>query len=242
MTRQVRNNYRGSALLETTLFVPVLLFFLFVVIDGGLALTERAGLINALRTSLHSEGLHSKEAPFLEVAPGGELELNSSAPDTLAALATAAWDSALGVQGYEAGDPPPTLSITLSLVVLDIDAQSGALLDYNVAHSVTLPFGPQHPDLPQHNPNFPYLSREEFLAQKLSLHGGSASPYAVPAIPAYQPDGSPGEEQYLDRSVALYGEITALTRGVNPAFAKSVLGNFYSLQEQQLVLNRTIFR
>ena len=52
---------KGNAILEMVLFVPLALFFLFIAIDAGLSLTQRAGVQDAFRSGVNSLPLFAKE-------------------------------------------------------------------------------------------------------------------------------------------------------------------------------------
>lgn len=233
---------RGHAALETAMFLPLLVFFIFVVVDAGLAFSERSAFTNRLRSSLQSETLKTKAQSLLEVDPNFNLILSAQAGQQLQEFATDIFNSLIDIQGMIPGQSADSVSMTLSLVIANIDTVSGVLQSYSIPLSVNLPSGIQNPDLPQFNPHFNYITRETYLDAELAVGLGVApSRYAIRIGPSYDATNQ-AVLPYAPATALLFAEVTAVTRGVNPGYVKQVLGNFYAIQNQQLLVVRTQIR
>ncbi len=229
---------RGTAILEMVFFTPLMLLFLFLVIDGGLTLLEKAAITDALRAGIHTEALFSREASLLQVSENLSLEVSPDPESLLGQVASEVAENMASIQGYKAEEIPDSFRVTLAAVLLEIDPQTGKVKSHRTIGTISLPDHAGSFRLQEYNPEYPYRTMEDFVARELEERDDE---FGLASGPIYDPilGGTQGELRYLDRAVALYGEVTARPRGINARYVKSVLGNFYALQDQVLVPLRT---
>lgn len=229
---------RGTSMMEMLLFTPVALVFLFVAVDGGLALTERAAIKDALRAGLNAEG-RLADAP-LTIDFAGELNPESPHIEKLAEeIGTAISTNILEIKGGRAA-ATETYRVIVQPYLLNIDESSGELLDVTPIGSETVqPRGPSSFSIQAEVPDFNYISQGEYISLlKESGQGSAPSQFAIPTSLS----SSASAKRFLPSAIALYTEVTGLTQGINPLFVRSVLGNFYALEEQEFLSLRTQIR
>lgn len=243
----------GNAIVEMLLFTPIALFFLFVVIDAGMLALEKAAISDALRSGMNSELLFGQQGSVIQMGDDFSLQLASGfsleqatteVPQLLAEVSSQIVSEVARTQGYEETEVPSSFQVTLAALLLSIDPVSGQVLNSRVLYPIVkVPDGPSSFNLTQYNSDYPHRSMDEFIVEQLHLTADNQpSPYALPAGLAYNPSSLlPGEARYLENAVMLYGEVTAIPRGINNSYVKSALGSFYVLQDQYLIPLRSPF-
>ncbi len=232
------DNERGTSMMEMLLFTPVALVFLFVAIDGGLALTERAAIKDALRAGLNTES-RLADAP-LTIDSMGELTPESELIGRLAEeIGTAISANILEIKGGGAA-ATRTYRVIVQPYLLNIEESSGALLEVTpIGAESVQPLGPSSFSIQAEVPDFNYVSQGEYIASLKELSQSAApSQFAIPTSPSR----SASVKRFLPSAIAIYTEVTGLTRGINPLFVRSVLGNFYALEEQEFLSLRNQLR
>lgn len=223
-------------MLGILLFLPLALFFLFIVIDAGLALIEKAAISNALRAGFNGEAHISQgENPFQLTSTGIELdrttlttEIQNIAEDILSKMVAALHQPSERVLH--------NVKVTVVAIPLEVNSENGVIIGNLHQGQLRVVVGDTNFDLHQAAPDFAIISQEQFIEEQID-RGDEAhpSPFALPAGVRYQPENSNSAPLlYLSQGVALYGEVTALARGNNSRYVKQVLSHFYGLQEQQL--------
>lgn len=229
-------NSQGNSMVGMLLFLPLALFFLFVVIDAGLALIDKAAISNALRAGFNGEAYRSQsENPFQLTSTG--IELDRSKLTTV--IQNVAQDilSKIEVTLRRPGERVlQDIKVTVVAIPLEVNPENGVITGSLHQGQLRVVVGDTGFDLHQAVPDFAIISQEQFIEEQID-RGDDArpSPFALPAGIRYQPENSnSGTPMYLSQGVALYGEVTALARGNNSWYVKQVLNHFYALQEQQL--------
>ena len=238
MRRQLLQE-NGNGILEAVLFLPVGLFFLFVVVDGGIALVERAGINDAVRSGLAEEGLYNADASPLYLDSENHVQINQPALRQLlegiaeglerkVSSAKAGFHSAEGM----------TFGIEVSALSFAVDPGSGRILVRNhmeLVDSVQTPSS-GFAQVGALSPEFPFLRREDYVLQELeAIQPAGPSEFAQPLALSYRSD-APDEAKllYLESAILLYVEVRSVTQGINPSYLRSALGKFYTLQLQHL--------
>lgn len=242
---------RGNGALDVLLFMPLGLFLLFVVTDGGLSLVEKAGIADALRSGLNAEVVHAKEERAIQLDEHYALRVDQEALERLAS--DTADEIAKRVKKTKkklTRSDGPRFGIEVSAIVFDVNPDYGTIEQgdrYRIMAQACIP----ERGIEEESANisgYPYLSRDDFIRRELrrdALAVGQRIPsrYAVPLGLAYRAeDPSRSQLKYLEQSVVLYAEVRAVTEGINQGYTRKVLGNFYAVQEQELHMLRTQVR
>jgi hypothetical protein len=141
-----------------------------------------------------------------------------------------------------------TFRVSASAILLNIDQQTGKLLSAQVDNpieSCSVPSGNTAFDIETEVPGFKALSRKQYLEQVLlhdELSAGSLGPsrYALP-VSFSGLDSESNGKQFLPNAILLHAEVSALTRGLHPGIVKQVLGSFYAVQDQDVLVLRNQF-
>lgn len=224
----------GDAILDLVVFMPLFLFFLFVVVDGGLAWRSQAATRDAIRAGLNASGLRTKKLGPLNFTLDNGLQYDHEKAEELSedvAAQLAGWIAPLVQQNTKYGTP---FKVSVAPLVLSIDQQSGRIdSSYwgSEKHSGNILF-----DITQEIPDFKLRSKEDFVQAKLV----SDQPPSQYALPTSQGLGVAGVGMgYMEKTVLLYVEVTALPWGTNSEFVKKVLGGYFGLQDQELIILRS---
>jgi hypothetical protein len=203
---------RGSTFLDLALFTPLALLFIALLVDGGLLVTDRAAVQDALRASLF-EYATRPDAPLLTrpTSGGGEIrvELGEQVLTNVQAALTQRLEHAFSLSTVDA---PASFRTTVALVAVSFNPATGALLS------------PPEVVLQKHSQNASLL---ETLAP--NLHPRTLPEYlAREFVPA---GGLPlGAKRFY-----LVGEVRALSRGVFHPVTHSLLGSLPALQQFEAV-------
>lgn len=233
---------RGSAIMEMVLFTPLALFFLFAVIDGGLALLQRAAVTDALRAGLNTELLYNQDGSVLRF---DEQSLSpvvneNQALRLLTALASEIAESVKTVQNYGEGETPTTFKVTVAGVVVDIDPRTGALGSTNRVVIGPVYAGDANFDLRTEIPQYDSVSSEDYIENELITERGKLpSSLAIPIGVDYGAAEESVTVRYLDKAVLLYAGVEGTSKTPFNAPTKSLLGTLYGIHEQHLMLLRT---
>ncbi|MBL7662358.1 pilus assembly protein, partial [bacterium] len=225
-------NQRGSSMLEMVLFTPLALMFLFLVIDGGLYLSSGAAVTDALRAGFNHVAIISKEHRVVDIDHGLEVRYHQDRAESFLEELSSKIDDQMkksfGTTPYK---------IKLAFVWLDLDQATGKVRNYEIRDTLTIPHSVEHPELPGNGNSYPYVSIEQYLANTFNATHPEPSPYALPLSLAYD-GGVPnsGALQYLNHALVIYGEIDAITLQRAHFFAKSIMGRFYGVERQELIL------
>lgn len=203
---------RGSTFLDLALFTPLALLFTALLVDGGLLLTDRAAVQDALRASLF-EYATRPDAPLLirPTASGGEIRVDSGEQiltDVQAAL-THRLELAFSLSLV---DSPASFRTTLAIVSVPFDPATGARL--SPPEVVLQRDSPNAPLLEKLAPNLHPRALPEYLAQEFAPTAG---------LPF-------GAKRFY-----LVGEVQALSRGVFHPVTHSLLGSLPALQQFEAV-------
>ncbi len=224
-------SHKGNAALDVVLFLPLALFFLFVVTDGGLTLIEQAQLRDSIRAGLHAE--YASEIPLTLTA---DLDQSGSAVNRTAAVALA---QHLADELNSRINPDPQSSsrrgVEVSIFAIEVDQQSGKL-KLNTLERVATEFQPGNGFPPSSIiTDYPYVSSENYLEQNLGQARDQGASFSQPLGPVYLSSGELDlTKRFAGRTLLVYVDVRAVVSGVNAAFAESALGRFYGFQLQHL--------
>jgi len=210
------------------LFTPLALLFLFLAIDGGLALRERAAIVDALRGGLNSALAVAKERNPIWVSPSLDVEYDQAGLEAmLDEVAKHTNRMLLRAKGTtESG----RYRLRLELYRIPIDMGTGAISGAPVELiPVVVPPGPYDGDLP-------YFEKPagEFVAEhveRAELPDGSSA-YAIPTVNT-EVDGA--QNRYLASTLVLYGEVVAITNGLHNQLIKDLYDVVYHARDRQVV-------
>lgn len=229
--RNRQKDAHGNAALDVVLFLPLALFFLFVVTDGGLTLVQQAELRDSVRAGLHAE--YASASPFLLTRDGSDLlsEVDTTAARNLAEHLADELYSRIA----PSSETSPRRGVEVSIFLLEIDPKTGALLQASPKRVATS-YQPGN-SFPQSAivSSYPYKSREDYLKEELIDPDKEASIYAQNLGPVYQLNGEVNSDlRYASKAAVVYVEVRAVVQGINAEFSKSALGRFYGFQLQHL--------
>lgn len=243
----------GNAFLEMLLFLPLGVLLLFVAVDAGFVYSEKAAIVNAIRSGVHSQVRLSAEHGLLVLNREFVLEQDERAAEQLLQQVLEHIRENVACSRRTANDEQDErFRIRAATVYLDIDPDTGQLSPSwrrNLGQALSAERGAF--SINSVVPSYPYVSMEDFLTEKISNAedaaaysdssgsvGRNPSPFAVPAGHEYRADIPSAKRKYLSKTALLYVEVTALTRGLAPMLTRSLLGRFYALEEQQMHLLR----
>lgn len=205
----------GNAMLELVLFTPLALFFLFISIDCGLSLIQRAGIQDAFRSGIGSLPLFAKQ--------------DGATAITADRVADEIFNNLNNIYSMYSGSQN-NYYVNTSLYEVNIDPQSGSFESYNIISNKELG------SFSEGNTLRSFATKSGFISTKLVATSG-LSKYADPAA-LIQFNNRDSQQVYKNKSYLLYAEIKAIPVGINTNFLSSTLGGVYSLQVQQLELIR----
>lgn len=212
---------RGTSPLEMLLCVPIALLFLFVVIDGGLALIERSSLRDGLRAGLNFEAA---------VVAG---------QDAAGTIAEEILSNALRAAGVS--DEDRRVAVEVRVLELAFDPLTGRLLSTGAVRETAREVRPAGGDALERASaaGYDYVTAEAFIEATLRHDADGPHPFAVPLGLRYRADRSESAAvHYQTPLTVLYAELRALPAGTNQRYTRSVLGRFYALQEQTVRIMR----
>ena len=227
---------RGNTLVEMLLFTPLALFFLFVVIDGGLTLRERSVITDAIRSGLNS---HSVQSGFSSLTFGARSDDSGALQDSDILLAGVVREISKNIansRGLFAAAPFSNFKVTGALITLDFDPQSGKL----IAHQVSKPYLSSPPgstfDIQQTVPGYPHISIDSFVENLLMRdYSRERSSYAIPLSRIADLNRPSQRALFMNRALALCIEVSALPVTMSPMMTKTILGQFYAVEEHQML-------
>ena len=206
---------RGNAILELVLFVPLALFFLFVAIDAGLSLIQRAGVQDAFRSGINSLPVYARQHG-----------LTAAMVDSVAEEIS----SNLANQFSLYPDSSNNFYVNVSMYEVEIDTNTGALNSFSIVANKEIG------GLSQSNTIKSFADKNDFISQRL-VTTSTLSKYAEPAA-FVNFSNSNSRQVYQENSHVLYAEVRAIPVGVNSSYLTSALGGLYSIQVQELELIR----
>jgi hypothetical protein len=235
----------GNGLLDVILFMPIGLFFLFAVTDGGLHLVERAAIQDAIRAGLHTEYDTEREFSVVRYSESNEIELDRDEARALAQHFVEEIRNNFSFVTYRAHDEAaPTRSVGVSVFAVDVDPRVGRL--YGNAVELLAEEYSTADGFPASSmvSGYPYISRSDYVAAQLAAEADSeASQFAQPGGNVFFDDGQLNvSHRYLSKAILVYVEVRAVTSGTNQAFVKNALGSLYAVQYQQLQSVRSTLR
>lgn len=230
---------RGNGALEMILFLPLALFFLFVVTDAGLTYIEQGAVRDAVRSGLHHEN-RINAAIYRPYASGAETINHAELRRLCEELAEEVFNSLGRAKAPLGNSAEADYAVEVSAISLAVDGDRGVLEDtnYKILHTALLPeSGFSSAGTAD---GYPYISREDFLVENLTEDQGQAlSRFALPLGPRYAVH-EPASARFLPEAIALYIEVRTLPSGINRPYIKSLLGRNYALQHQQLISPRSL--
>ncbi len=212
--KQVAKLEKGNAILEMLLFVPLALFFLFIAIDAGLSLTQRAGIQDAFRSGVNALPLFAKEH-------GVSVETTTKVAEEIFNNLNNQFSLYPNSNNYY---------VNTTLYEAEIDTSTGAFIGYNVVSNIELG------GISESNTLKSFADKNDFISERL-VSTSSLSKYAEPAA-FINYSNSNAQQVYRENSYVLYAEVRAIPVGVNSSYLTSVLGGLYSIQVQELELVR----
>lgn len=228
----------GSPSMEMVLCTPLALLFLFVAIDGGLAFIEKAALSDALRSGLNTEGICDSYKGQLTPDGTGQFVVGADLTQFVQCVSGEIRKNIIQTRPSGSGAAMSDFKVTLQPVILDMDPQNGHFLRYRfIAPEVQVGSF----DIHTASPSYPLKSKDTFVGELLSEEADApVSRYASPVGVSYSAT-DPGSSalRFMPQSLLLYGEITALTRGINHSYVSRILGRLYALQKQDFRLLRS---
>lgn len=240
---------QGNGVLEMLLCTPLALLFLFVAVDGGISQLEKEALVDSLHTGVIDGSRFLQNQSLFSIDDSNGLALNREAVQTMVSGIARALDNKVvaAKRGYISnGVTVSKYKIVVSAILMPVNPESGEIsgnfLNGEVITTAVEPSRGANFNLPEEVPTFPYVTEADFVNHELSANSNSLpSPFAIPLGVSYRADNPEAIKlTYSDQTIIIYAEITSLPTGLNPAFAKSVLGRFYGLQLQELLSVRTL--
>lgn len=230
-------NQLGNAALETVLFLPIALFFLFVAIDVGLCLIQRASIKDDFRSTLNSVASYAK--PLLQKG-GADLsrqELEMLAESISNELNTSLARTYRLVRGAQ--DDKSSYATRVSIYSIEISSESGNLEAGTLDEVYQLeepPGGLQQ--LAELVSAAAFIEEGEYVNAVLDSDTGlTTSRFAQAVGFLHAPEGR-SADQFRERSLLLYLEVRAIPQGINLDYVDNILGRFLSIQQQNLELIR----
>ncbi len=220
---------KGNAAIDIVLFMPLALFFLFAVTDGGLTLVEQARMRDSIRAGLQTE--YDSEQGFALRSRSNAFEKSLSARDAQDLAEHLA--SSLQAQVQRAQSESPTEAVEVSIFSLRVNPETGNLLPSS-AERIATAFG-SGSGFPQSAliEGYPYRSRADYIREKLNAEAPSV--YAEPLGTVFLSTGEvDSSKRFVEQVFLVYVDARAVVTGINPSFAESALGRFYGFQLQQL--------
>jgi hypothetical protein len=225
----------GNSLLEMLLFTPLALFFLFAVIDGGLLFRDKAAVTEAVRSGINSSPTLPGYSKFIDSSG----EENDSLPDSDELLQGIADEVAANIrrsQGIHADNPAyDTFRVSAALVRMDIDPDSGRLIQSRIASPEAQSPKQGSFDIRQAAPDFPHQAIGDFVQDSLSEDAlRPVSSFASPAAAVFR-FGESAQSRYRSHAYAICVEVTALPKTISAGLTKILLGKYFALEEHQLL-------
>lgn len=221
-------NTRGNAMLETVLFMPLALFFLFIVIDTGLSLLQRASLEDDFRSAIHSTAAYAKTISPLSVQEFDEeniRDLVNSVSEELFSNVS----SSFGVLP-DASDSLFAVSVVAFELSITAEGQTGSIEQLSRTEIPVQGLSAVASKVPSTQ----FLSMQEFINLELDQDTQSTvSKYAHPVGFMHTAEGG-SNDNYKNRSILIYVELRAIPKGLNLAFVGQTFGQFFSIQKQSL--------
>ncbi len=234
---------RGNGLLEMIVFLPLAMLLMFGLTDGAFAYLERARVADSLREALRSQGVLAGVEQVLVLNQNLAVEIDYEAAykaairaaDELGASVLQAKTGALGFNRLE-------FKASASVVVVDINPETGAVLRVSDVMTVVSESGNPAFNIQQSAPEYQYISQEDYLASLVEKESTARpSRFAVALEHEYSAGAAALPPRYLERAALLYGEATLLTQAINPVLTESVLGSMFAVQEQVVVPLKKVF-
>ena len=225
----------GNCVLEMLLFTPLALFFLFAVIDGGLTFREKSAVVDAIRSGILSQALHRgfntiTSAEFVE-----SLDIPAEQVDQMLSGVTAeVAENILRSRGQPENAEIKDFRVSAALVALNVDNATGELVSHRTLNPIIT--YPAHSvfNISDLVPDFPHRSIQAFVADSLALeYSRTPSSYAVPLTIAREHNGL--RHSFLQRTLLLCVEVTALPKSFAPVISRNLLGRYYAVEEHQLM-------
>lgn len=204
---------KGNSVLELLLLLPLILFFLFIVIDAGLVLVQKASLHDAFRATTNSLPAHMKvlnnsEQAYYEVTQKIAEELEKNISNVFLSYSNLS-------NNYE---------LFAFLYRLENDVITGGVLAKSVIRKIHIG------NLSDIELLKPFDDTETYIENVLTKQS-FAEPQGLILDPL---DSSRSGQRYAANTWLLYLEVRAIPRGINFSFLRSTLGGLYSVQLQQL--------
>jgi len=221
-------NSDGNAMLETVMFIPLALFFLFVVIDSGLSLIQRASIQDDFRSAIHSTAAYVKTISSNNILEFNDTQLESLAGNIANELFSNV-SSSFGVLP-DAENSLFAVSVTAFELTVASDGKAGSLRQ--VGNSELPVFGLSQ--VAAKVPSTQFTTMQEFIDAELEQDSLNAvSKYAHPVGYIHSAEGGSVDE-YKNRSILIYVEVRAVPKGLNLAFVGQTFGRFFSIHQQSL--------
>lgn len=246
------HNAAGNGVLEMLLCAPLALFFIFVAVDGGMSHLEREALLDALHTGVISGARQIQKESLYDTNADNTLTVNNTTVRNLTdGVANAINERVRSAKGRFLNSNDTATShykVVVSALLLPVNKESGEIQStFAGAEVLAMAVKPEATpafDLRNAIPNFPVVSQADFVDAEL---GGepeaTPSRFALPLGVSYRADNPNSiQKSFLDQTVIIYAEITAIPNGINLGYAQRALGSFYGLQLQELLSVRTILK
>ena len=213
---------RGTAFVETLLFTPLALFFLFVVTDAGLFLVSQGTVRDCLRSGVHSEVLFR----VTDEAGSADIVAANVADEIIRGLERARFFAATS-----------SYTVRTAVLELSVNANSGRI---ESSVSRVLASTERETIASYRRPAELQPDMDSYLREQLETETHKEpSVYALPLGIVYQAQ-APTESHlgYLPKTYLLYAAVDGIPAGLSAGYVRSVLGTFYTLHEQRLQVLR----
>ena len=219
---KIRCSESGNGPLEMLVFLPLAMFFLFLVVDGGMAYVDRSTIVDALRAGLNSQGIY-EAGTVQELGDGSAIEIVDFAAEGLVTSVGQEIESILN-RRFSSED----YQLTITAMQIAVDPQTGETIGFPIEIAS---FRAGEFRVGSKAPKFQATSRGEFLASELA-RDSMPSRYALRSGARYTVFGEYTDGQFLDRGIILYGEVIGMTRGFARQYVKRILGRYFVVQTQ----------
>ncbi len=222
----------GNGALELILFIPVALFFLFIIVDVGLYIGDRAKVDDLVRSMLHDVNTYSEALNLLDLNSDFSLEVNEkNAKDFVKKLSSDFYNKVLEERKGEG------FSLEVSLFKLSFNPSTGSLLYKKEIYSSGRKGGFS---LRTKVPEYPYITKEEYI-KKIIKNSKEQTPFSKKTSIRYNiKKGSySSENKFSPLTLIIYIELETESHSISGSTIRTLLGHYLGTQSQGVETIRT---
>lgn len=209
----------GNGMLEMLLFMPIAFAILFVGVDTGISMIDRAMLKDALRESVNLQ-VASGVSGLFTVTQEGIQPNEDKIADAVTAIGQQ-MDSIIQERRIKLGTGDAPVQVVVRAVMLSIDEEMGVLTSYRILDSPY--YSPHSFDISAYVPSISSGTYQEFLDTKVQ------GAYQDARYGVYSP--VPGTDRlFLPESLFFLVSLEAVAPAISPLWQNTVLGSRIGVQ------------